>query len=167
MGKIRDWCLATGLEETKYRAQDFKVSGGAMKGTAHRLPDPYHRKLPGQLERNIQKAMTQALSAAGIWHCRLEGAGKLVSLATGERKFIGSDMTGMSDLIACHHGRLIAIECKVSGASLSAHQYAKLLEMKHAGALVMIVVDHAKALERLLKPGTLATCVMECGLQVF
>jgi hypothetical protein len=167
MSKFRDWCLATGESESQWLNLDNQVKTRAVKGRTYKLPEPYHRKVPGQLEKNIQKAMTQALSAAGIWHCRLEGAGKLVSLATGERKLIGSDMTGMPDLIACSHGRLIAIECKVSGGSLSAHQYAKLLEMNHAGALVMIVVDPAKALERLLKPGTLATCVMECGLQVF
>lgn len=165
MGKIRDWCLETGLPEQQYRAQDFRVSGSAMKGATYKLPAPYNRKVPGQLEAPIQKAMLAALSAAGIWCMRIEGGGKILRKGKGAI-LAPSAMVGMSDILACHKGRLIAIECKVSGASLSAAQHAKLIELNHAGALVMIVVDPAKALERLLHGGE-ATCVLESGLQVF
>lgn len=165
MGKIRDWCLATGLEETKYRAQDFKVSSSAMKGKLISLPAPYNQRITGQTEAPILKALIEGLNAAGIWNCRIEGGGKL--LHTGRGMIMApSAMTGMPDLIACHHGRLVAIEAKAPGGKLSAQQHGKLISLNHAGALVMIVVSPEKALERLLR-GCEATCVLESGLQVF
>jgi hypothetical protein len=63
-------------------------------------------------------------------------------------------------------GSAIAIEAKAPGGKLSAVQHGKLLSLNHAGALVMIVVDPAKALSALLH-GTDATCVLDSGLQVY
>ena len=165
MGKIRDWCLATGLEETKYRAQDFKVSSGAMKGTAHRLPKPYHALTPDcQTERAIQKQGLFAMSECFPFFTRLEGAGKLVTLKSGEGKMIGSATAGMPDCIGVKGGRLYGIEFKRPGGHVSAIQYAKLLELHKAGARVCICVSPIKIREW-LNIGTY-TCKIDDWLEV-
>jgi hypothetical protein len=152
MGKIRDWCLATGLEETKYRAQDFKVSSGAMKGTAHRLPSPYHKQDFDPLtrtltEREIQKLGLAAMGLCFPFYTRLEGAGKLVTLKSGEGKLIGSSMSGLPDSIGVKGGRLYGIEFKRPGGHVSVIQYAKLLELHKAGARVCICCNPSKIRE--------------------
>lgn len=148
MGKIRDWCLATGLEETKYRAQDFRVSSSALKATEHRLPKPYHVHTPDcQTERAIQKQGLFAMSECFPFYTRLEGAGKLVTLKSGEGKMIGSAMAGMPDCIGVLGGRLYGIEFKRPGGHVSAIQYAKLRELHLAGARVCVCVDPTKIRE--------------------
>jgi hypothetical protein len=166
MGKFRDWCLETGETHSAWLARDNQPKASGLKGRLINLPKPYHQRTTGLTEAPILRAMIEGLNAAGIWCCRMEAAGKLITTKAGEGRFVGSDMLGMPDLIACHHGRLIAIEAKAPGGKLSAVQHGKLLSLNHAGALVMIVVDPAKALSALLR-GTDATCVLESGLQVF
>jgi hypothetical protein len=148
MGKIRDWCLATGLEETKYRAQDFKVSAQAMKATTHKLPAPYNRATPNsENERMIQKLGLSIMAECFPFYTRLEGAGKLVTLKSGEGKMIGSSMSGMPDSIGVKGGRLYGIEFKRPGGHVSAIQYAKLLELHKAGARVCICCNPSKIRE--------------------
>lgn len=129
------------------------------------LPKPYNQRIVGRCEAPILKALIEGLNAAKIWCCRLEGSGKLIHTRGGMR-MVPSSQTGMPDVIAVIKGRLICCEVKAEGGKLSAAQHSKLLEMNHAGALVMIVVDPAKALDALLH-GKDATCVLDSGLQVF
>ncbi len=147
MGKIRDWCLATGLEESKYRAQDFKVSGSAMKATTYKLPAPYNRKVPGHMERDIQKLGLALMSQIFHFSTRLEGSGKLISTKAGEGVMVGSAMAGLPDAIGVRKGILHGIEFKTSGGAVSAIQYAKLRELHLAGARVCICVDPCKIRE--------------------
>ena len=142
MGKIRDWCLATGLEETKYRAQDFRVSSSAMKATTHKLPAPYNRATPNsETERMIQKLGLSIMADCFTFTTRIEGAGKLITLGSGEGKMIGSSQAGLPDAIGVRSGILYGIEFKRAGGHVSAIQYAKLLELHKAGARVCICVS--------------------------
>ena len=147
MGKIRDWCLATGLEETKYRAQDFRVSSGAMKATTYKLPAPYDKKVSGQKERDIQKFGLALMSQLFPFSTRLEGSGKLISTKEGAGVMIGSAQSGLPDSIGVRNGILYGIEFKISGAAVSAIQYAKLRELQLAGARVCICCDPTKIRE--------------------
>jgi hypothetical protein len=165
MSKFRDWCLATGLEETKYRAQDFKVSSQAMRSLTHSLPQPYTARRDGVTEAPILKALIEGLNSAGIWCSRLEGGGKIIHTGTGAR-LIPSAMVGLPDVLACIKGQLVALEVKAPGGKLSAVQHAKLLAMQEAGATVMIVCDAGKAMAALLC-GDGFTCKTASGLQVF
>jgi hypothetical protein len=164
MGKIRDWCLATGLEETKYRAQDFKVSGGALKGKLICLPSPYEKKVDGQLEAPILKSLIQGLSYHNVTFWRMENSGKLIHTPEGMR-MVASGMTGLSDLIGCIKGQFFSLECKVSGAKLTTAQHGSLLRVKEAGGIAAVVVDVPKALAWLLE-GERATCKLESGIEV-
>lgn len=147
MGKIRDWCLATGLEETKYRAQDFKVSSSAMKATTYKLPAPYNRKVPGAMERDIQKLGLALMSQIFPFSTRLEGSGKLISTKAGEGVMVGSAQSGLPDAIGVRKGILHGIEFKTSGAAVSAIQYSKLRELHLAGARVCVCVTPTKIRE--------------------
>jgi hypothetical protein len=136
-----------------------------LKSKLINLPKPYNQRIVGQYEAPILKALIEGLNAARIWNCRLEGSGKLIHTRGGMR-MVPSAQAGMPDLIAVIKGRLIALEAKAPGGHLSAAQHAKLLELNHAGALVMIVVSPEKALSALLH-GTDATCSLDSGLQVY
>jgi len=164
MGQFRDWCLETGLEESKYRAQDFRVSAQAMKPKSHRLPDPYHRKVPGQMERDIQKLGLALISQIFPFSTRIEGGGKLISTKAGEGVMIGSAQAGLPDAIAVRKGILYGFEFKCCGAAVSAIQYAKLKELHLAGSKVCICVDPCKIREW-VDIGTY-TCKLDDWLEV-
>ena len=163
MGKIRDWCLATGLEETKYRAQDFKVSAQAIKPKFYKLPKPYATP-GGENERMIQKLGLSIMADCFTFTTRLEGAGKLVTLKSGEGKMIGSSQAGLPDAIGVRQGILYGIEFKRAGGHVSAIQYAKLLELHKAGARVCICVSPIKIREW-VNIGTY-TCKIDNWLEV-
>lgn len=165
MGKFRDWCLETGETHSAWLARDNQPKSSGLKGKLINLPKPYHQRVTGQTEAPILKALIEGLNAAGIWCSRLEASGKLIHTKGGMR-MVPSAMVGLPDVLACLKGRLIALEAKAPGGHLSAAQHAKLLELNHAGALVMIVVSPEKALSALLH-GTDATCVLDSGLQVY
>ncbi len=90
---------------------------------------PAQAKIP---EREIQKSIITALTYARIWHRRLEGGAKLIHSA-GKMSFAKSSMTGMPDVLACHHGQLIAIEVKAAGGRLSPEQKRTLQEIVASG----------------------------------
>lgn len=163
MGQFRDWCLATGETESEWRARDNKVARSSLKGTDIKLPAPYHRRT-GELEAPILKALLAALTTAGVWHTRIENSGKVIHTKQGMR-MIPSAQTGLPDVLACHKGRMVAIECKCSGGSLSASQHSRLLDMNHAGALVCVCVSPEKTLQWLLN-GSDATATLPSGIQI-
>ena len=162
MGKIRDWCLATGLEETKYRAQDFKVSSQAIKPKFYKLPKPYSTP-SGENERMIQKLGLSIMADCFTFSTRLEGSGKIVSVG-GSQRMIGSSQKGLPDAIGVRKGILYGIEFKRAGGHVSAIQYAKLLELHQAGARVCICVSPIKIREW-LNIGTY-TCKIDDWLEV-
>jgi len=164
MGKIRDWCLATGLEETKYRAQDFRVSSGAIKGKLISLPAPYDKKIIGQLEAPILKSLIQGLNYHNVTFWRMENSGKLIHAASG-MMMVASGMTGLSDIIGCIKGQFFSLEVKAAGGKLTAPQHGSLLRVKEAGGIAAVVVDVPKALAWLLE-GEKATCKLESGIEV-
>lgn len=112
----------------------------SFEAVAHKLPAPYHRRIPGVLEKDLLKATKAELTCLGIWHRRLEGIGKLIS-SHSEARLVPGDMKGMPDLLACKGGRLIAIEVKAPGGVVSGEQYACLKSLHEAGAMVMVVVN--------------------------
>lgn len=146
MSKFREMCLATGETQSQWLNRDNQVSAKALKGTVHRLPKPYNLRT-GQQERDIQKLGLTLISQMFPFSTRIEGSGKLISTKSGEGVMVGSAQSGLPDAIAVRKGVLYGFEFKVSGAAVSAIQYAKLRELHLAGARVCICVDPTKIRE--------------------
>jgi len=164
MSKFRDWCLATGETQQGYWCREARVSAQAIKPKSHRLPEPYHRKVPGQMERDIQKLGLALISQIFPFSTRIEGAGKLITTKAGEGVMVGSSQAGLPDCIAVRKGVLYGFEFKTSGAAVSAIQYAKLKELHQAGARVCICVSPIKIREW-VNIGTY-TCKIDDWLEV-
>ena len=116
---------------------------GCTQGKSHKLPPPYDKR-NGIKEADILRDTKQILLALGIWHRRIDAAGKIVHAQNGAI-FIPGAMRGLPDVIGClTGGRLLALECKAPGGLISAEQYGVLTDLRELGACVGIVVDPSK-----------------------
>ena len=113
-----------------------------LNGQSKKLPAPYNRRSEIK-EAEILKATKQLLNALSVWHRRIDTAGKIVHTAGGS-VMVQGEMRGLPDVLGCHEGRLLALECKAPGGTVSADQYAVLSDLTRLGARVAIVVDVSK-----------------------
>ena len=75
-------------------------------------------------EAAVVNACTRLLKKRGAWHMNVHGAG------TGRN--------GLPDLIACHHGRFIAIECKAPRGRIRPLQQHELDRITSAGGHAIV-----------------------------
>lgn len=162
-GKLHDWLCDTGETHAQYIARDNAVPKSAIKGAEVGLPAPYNKRIPGQKEAAILRAIQDVLHAAGIWHTRIDVAGKIIRTAQGA-VYGKSGMTGMADILACVRGQMLSIEAKAPGGSLSPEQNGVLLAQMEAGAKVCICVDASKLLQWI--KGGASTATTRTGIPV-
>jgi hypothetical protein len=162
-GKLRDWLCDTGLTEKQFLNSDTTVAPNALKGSRTSLPAPYNRSKPGEHERDLQRAAIDAMWLVCGWVQRIEGGGKVMHGQNGA-VLAPSVMKGLPDILGCINGRLIAVEVKKRGGSISPEQVASLLGMERAGARVCICVDPSK-LVAWLKGGA-STATTKNGIPV-
>jgi hypothetical protein len=92
--------------------------------------------VPKITEREVTAAIRQILRTCGIWHFKHWGG------PMGEK--------GVSDLIGCHQGRMVAIEVKKPGGKASGDQLAFLDNVGKAGGIGFVassVEDVIKGLD--------------------
>ena len=161
-GQLHAWLCDTGESREQWVARSGNVAKGALKGTRLSLPHPYKTRT-GELEASILRSIQDVLHAAGIWHTRIDVAGKIIRTAQGA--FYGkSGMTGMADVLACVRGQMVSIEAKAPGGTLSPEQNSVLLAQMAAGAKVCICVDPTKLLAWL--HGGSSTATTSSGIPV-
>lgn len=161
-GKLRDWLCDTGETAQEYIARDNKVAPLAIKGARIPLPPPYN-KVIGPKEAVILRGIQDVLFAAGIWHVRIDVAGKIIRTAQGAC-YGKSGMQGMADVLACISGQMVSIEAKASGAAMSPEQNGVLLAQMAAGARACVCVDPSKLLAWL--KGGASTATTKTGIPV-
>jgi hypothetical protein len=113
-----------------------------LQGNSKQLPSIY-RLRTGLKEADILKATKQLLNVLDIWHRRIDNAGKIVH-THGASVMVQGEMRGLPDILGCHEGRMLAIECKAPGGTVSSDQYAVLSDLTRLGARVAIVVNVGK-----------------------
>jgi hypothetical protein len=115
-----------------------------LYGEAHRLPAPYSKRSPLIKEAAILQETKRILTHMRIWHRRIDTAGKILHTGAGTTMIPGS-MKGLPDILGClPDGRLLGLECKAPGGTVSAEQYSVLMDLSALGACVAIVVDPNK-----------------------
>lgn len=162
-GRLRDWLCDTGETHKQYIARDNAVASTATKGGRTTLPSPYNKPKAGEQERELMREVSTAMWKVCGWVQRIEGGGKVMHGQNGAI-LAPSAMKGMPDYLGCINGRLIAVEVKKRGGSISPEQVGTLLAMEHAGARVCICVDPSK-LAAWLKGGA-STSTTKNGIAV-
>lgn len=145
MGTLRDRLLAEAtpapwtLQDDPFRPSKAGELKATAKTASFALPEPYKRRGLACEARILERCL-DALAVAKIWHLRIDQSGKVVGGAEGKRLVSGSH-TGLSDIIACHEGRLLSIEVKAPGGRLSALQRNRLRDIIAAGGRGCVVVN--------------------------
>lgn len=152
-GQLRDELIQSAQEREAY--WDSINKRGASKSCPKanrslRLPAPYHRKIPGTLEKTILQEAIAHLTRLGAFFSRVEAGGVIQHTGPGQAVLRPSRMVGMPDLIACYDGQFLGIECKAPGGQLSSMQHAKLTELAKAGGIAMICVDPGRLVQAIL-----------------
>ena len=83
---------------------------------------PYKPPTP---EASLTRSVRALLNAAGIWHFKHWGG------PMGEK--------GVSDIIGCYQGRMIALELKAPNGKVSYYQQRFLDSVKAAGGIALVV----------------------------
>ena len=76
-------------------------------------------------EAKVKKQVKKILDEYGVWHFSPPG--------------MGLGRAGIPDIIACHRGRFIAIECKAGDNQPTALQARELDHIVRAGGLAFVV----------------------------
>lgn len=75
-------------------------------------------------EQAVVNACTRLLKRRGAWHMNVHGA--------------GAGRNGIPDILACHHGRFIAIECKSPTGNPTPLQLHELDRIRTAGGTAIV-----------------------------
>ena len=94
-----------------------------------------HQTKPPTPEALLTRSVRQLLNAAGIFHYKHWGG------PMGEK--------GVSDIIGCYKGRLIAIELKAPKGNLSPDQGEFIRRVNEAGGLAFMAKDLDTVIEKL------------------
>ena len=89
-------------------------------------------------EGKVKKKVLEMLTASGAYYCMP---------VTG-----GYGRSGVPDIIACLHGKFLAVECKAGKGKTTALQEKALADIQKAGGSAMVVnEDNFEALEFVIK----------------
>lgn len=89
-------------------------------------------------ERKVKKKVIEILKAAGAYYA--------MPVATG----FGN--AGVPDILCCHKGRFIAIECKANGGKPTRLQIANLESILRAGGTALVIDEtNVSSLKQLLE----------------
>lgn len=153
-GQLRDKLIESAQEREAYWKSCEKnvrvPESSPVRNRSHNLPAPYHRKIPGTLEKTILQDAISHLLRLGAFFSRVEAGGVIQHTGPGQAVLRPSRMVGMPDLICCYNGAFIGIECKAPGGKISSMQYAKLTEIVAAGGISIVCVDPSKLIPALL-----------------
>jgi hypothetical protein len=139
-----------GMSDSEFREWEKTHDTDSWKKTkSYSMPKPYHKKMDGYDERNLQKEVNDLLKSLGVWWLRVEGSGKVVSTPMGKR-MIPSSMTGAPDNLLLMHGEFFAAELKVPGGKLSTLQKIHLDKIREQGGNAAVVVSGIDGMRRFL-----------------
>ena len=89
-------------------------------------------------EGKVKKKVLEMLTSNGAYYCMP---------VTG-----GYGRSGVPDIIACFHGKFLAIECKAGGNKTTALQEKALADIQKAGGSALVInEDNFESLEFLIK----------------
>lgn len=89
-------------------------------------------------ERKVKKKVIEILKAAGAYYA--------MPVATG----FGN--AGVPDILCCHKGRFIAIECKANGGKPTRLQISNLEAIARAGGIALVIDEtNVSSLKQLLE----------------
>ena len=74
------------------------------------------------LEQKVQKKIIDFLNDIGAWSC----------------KIISSNKAGTPDILACHQGKFLAIECKSVKGKPSEIQKYQISQIEQAGGIAVV-----------------------------
>lgn len=98
--------------------------------------------LPAQPERALVHAVIAYLRARGALAWRNQSGLILTGSASGRRRAIHMGLAGLPDVMGClPGGRLVAVECKRRGNTVTPLQQVMLDELRGRGALVVVAYD--------------------------
>lgn len=93
---------------------------------------------PPTPEKAIQAMILDYLALRGIFAVRFN-SGAMVGEYKGKRRFVKfASVAGVSDILACWKGRMVAIEVKAAKGKLLPHQAAFLDSVRNAGGLAFV-----------------------------
>ena len=89
-------------------------------------------------EGKVKKKVLEMLTSSGAYYCMP---------VTG-----GYGRSGVPDIIACFHGKFLAIECKAGGNKTTALQEKALADIQKAGGSALVInEDNFESLEFVIK----------------
>jgi hypothetical protein len=140
----RDDLIATALTREQWMDQDDSKADGVKPAAPLKLPEPYRRRSE-ILEAQVLRETLSVLRLLKIWHRRIQVQGTIQHTGNGSAVMRSSTMTGLPDVLGClPQGRLLAIEVKASGGSVSLIQIDTLQELQKSGAKVCVLVEPKK-----------------------
>lgn len=110
---------------------------------------------PAQL---LTRAVTDYLTAAGVYHWRNSSGGMYAGTADGRGRYVKFGQPGVSDLCALVNGKFFAIEIKAGKDQLRPSQVKFLEDIEAAGGVAVVarsVADVESAVKVFLTPPTL------------
>lgn len=102
-------------------------------------------------EQDLVNAILAWLRYRGAWAMRVNSGIKMIPQENGRQRVFRGAPAGTADIVACWHGRYVAIECKVGRNKQTEAQFVHQQEIGGAGGLYILaysVEDVAEILDR-------------------